>query len=244
MRLAGLWRYPLKGLGGQELQTAQLGFHAALPGDRAYAPVRRGPPPVMLRKPAIATLEARLEASRDGEGDHLALWRRGVVLASADPLSQTGRIVLAEALADALGILDPLEIAPTGSFRGGYQGPATVSLMAASSITALSDLMGLPALDARRFRSNLIIDGLEANTELGWRGQRLRLGEAELRITGPIRRCRVIDTSLDTGERDLPLLAKLAENGSVPLLGVYAEVVRPGRISAGDVCALADQADK
>lgn len=240
--LAGLFRYPVKGLGGEALEGTALGFHAALPGDRAFAPVRQGPPPVLLRKPAIATIDARLEgAPGAGAGaSRLILSRAGNRLAAADPASKTGRHELAATLAAALGILDPLDIAPEGSFRGGFQGPASLSLMAAASVTALCERLGLSGLDPRRFRSNLVVEGLAANEELGWRGRHVRLGEAELRITGPIRRCRVIDTSPDSGERDLSLFATLGQGGANPLLGVYAEVVKPGRIAPGDSCTLLD----
>lgn len=240
--LAGLFRYPVKGLGGEALENAALGFHAALPGDRAFAPVRLGPPPVLLRKPAIATLDAMLEGTAQAvEGtSRLTLSHQGVPIASADPASEAGRRELAAGLASALGILDPLDLVAAGSFRGGYQGPGSLSVMAAASVRALGEALDLPALDPRRFRSNLVLEGLEPNRELDWRGRHLRLGEAELRITGPIRRCRIIDTSPCTGERDLALLAKLAQDGATPLLGVYAEVTKPGRIAPGDSITLLD----
>jgi hypothetical protein len=95
-------------------------------------------------------------------------------------------------------------------------------------------------LDARRFRMNIEIDGCEPYDEDAWRDRRLRVGEAILRVGGPIPRCVLTTQSPETGERDWNTLAQIARyrpriagHGGLPF-GVYARVEEPGRAAVGD----------
>lgn len=117
-----------------------------------------------------------------------------------------------------------------------YAGSVTV--VTTSALTRLADALGGP-VDSARFRSTLLVDtGDEpGHPEDAWRGGRLRVGEAELRVTGPVPRCAVVDSDPDTGRRDADVLATLAgyrhHDGEI-VFGVDAEVVTPGRVRAGD----------
>ena len=62
------------------------------------------------------------------------------------------------------------------------------------------------------------------------------MGDARLRIGGPIPRCAVIDHHPGTGEKDLRLLNALVRErptnrAGEPMLGVYATCVEPGRVT-------------
>lgn len=97
-----------------------------------------------------------------------------------------------------------------------------------------------PDLDWRieRFRPNIVLSGGEGPTpELELIGQRMRVGSAEIEITGPCRRC-VVTTRAQPGgiERQLDVLRHL--NGEhEATIGVRARVLTPGRVAAGDVAA-------
>lgn len=97
-----------------------------------------------------------------------------------------------------------------------------------------------PDLDWRieRFRPNVVLSGGEGPTpELELIGQRMRVGSAEIEITGPCRRC-VVTTRPQPGgiEHQLDVLRHL-NRAHEATIGVRARVLAPGRIAAGDVAA-------
>ena len=52
------------------------------------------------------------------------------------------------------------------------------------AVRALAEAIG-DEVDERRFRGNVLIDGLAPFEELAWQGRRVRIGEAEFQITIP-----------------------------------------------------------
>jgi uncharacterized protein len=95
------------------------------------------------------------------------------------------------------------------------------------------------SVDPRRFRMLFDLDGCTAHEEDMWNGRRLRMGDAVLRVGGPIPRCAVTTRDPDTGERDLDTLRLiknyrgLSEQKTIDF-GVYAAVEEPGRVRLGD----------
>ena len=70
-------------------------------------------------------------------------------------------------------------------------------------------------------------------------GRVVRVGEAEIRFNGDVGRCLVTSQNPDTGLTDVDTLGALAryrrDGVTEPLpLGIYGEVVRPGRVRIGD----------
>src|SRR5690606_24004509 len=107
-------------------------------------------------------------------------------------------------------------------FQDRAQGFVTVHSEA--SVEALDDALpnktpGL-VLDDRRFRSNVVIDGVDAWDELSWTGE-VRIGEVRFTAEGPIVRCLATHANPDTGIRDARVLTTLTrEIGlSEPSLG-------------------------
>src|SRR6056297_307099 len=78
------------------------------------------------------------------------------------------------------------------------------------------------------------LDGLEPWAEFGLVGRTLRIGEAELQVREPIRRCMATTANPATGARDLDTLAALDTNWNHQDFGIYAEVTRTGAIAVGD----------
>lgn len=101
-----------------------------------------------------------------------------------------------------------------------------------ASVQAFALAAGMP-VDHRRFRANLYVDGLEPEEELRWLGRRIRAGQAELEVTSRCKRCKVITMDPDTTEATPELLRVLVERHD-ERMGVYCQVVRPGRVSLGD----------
>src|SRR4051812_33585214 len=92
-------------------------------------------------------------------------------------------------------------------------------------------------VDGRRFRMLFEIDGAGAHEEDAWGD--VRVGEAVVRIAGPVPRCAVTTQDPDSGVRSLDTLAGiksyrgLREGGTLDF-GVYFDVEEPGRVRLGD----------
>jgi uncharacterized protein len=116
-----------------------------------------------------------------------------------------------------------------------------LTLVSTASVADLAHRAGYDAeLDSRRFRMNLELEGCEPYEEDSWAGHRLQIGEASLRIVSPVPRCVVTQLDPDTGEKDFATLTHIARyrqriprDGGLPF-GMYAEVLTPGTIAAGD----------
>lgn len=107
--------------------------------------------------------------------------------------------------------------------------------------TLVSDgsLAALGGLDGRRFRMLLELEGCHAWEEDRWDGGLVRAGKALLRIAGPVPRCAVTTQDPATGVRDHDTLRAIRairgrDAGGKLNIGMYAEVVEPGRVAVGD----------
>jgi uncharacterized protein len=154
---------------------------------------------------------------------------------------RTARLVIgpwADAISDLIGqpvrLVEPALTAPDRG-RGG-----AATLLATTSLDALAGRLGVGAVDHRRFRMNFGVDGVEAHAEDGWRGRRVRVGEATVIPQGNVGRCAITTQNPDSGVVDLDTLKALAAyRGDVettePLpFGVHAAVTEAGRVRVGD----------
>jgi len=95
-------------------------------------------------------------------------------------------------------------------------------------------------VDSRRFRMLFELSGCEAHEEDTWAGREFAIGEAVVRVGGPVDRCAVTTRDPETGERDLDTLRLIKsyrgrrESDGAVLFGVYGQVVQPGRVRVGD----------
>ena len=117
------------------------------------------------------------------------------------------------------------------------QHPAT--LVSDGSLDALGAALGVGAVDARRFRMLIELEGGRPHEEDTWVGGRIGLGESVLRISAPVPRCAMTTHDPESGERDLDTLRAIKDyrgqvDGKDLMFGVYGEVERPGVIRLGD----------
>jgi hypothetical protein len=118
-----------------------------------------------------------------------------------------------------------------------------VSLVSKASLDELAGHAGVEGVDGRRFRMLIGLDGCEAHEEDTWMGGRIRVGAVELDVGGPIDRCAATTRNPETGEVDLDTLRTIKEyrglrDGKHADFGVFASVVRPGRVRVGDAVAV------
>lgn len=113
-----------------------------------------------------------------------------------------------------------------------------VTLVSDASVDRLAQEAGRE-VDGRRFRMLFSLSGCEPHEEDGWAGRLLELGDAVVRVGGPVPRCAVTTRSPDTGARDLDTLHLIKRyrglrDGEHLDFGVYARVERPGVVRLGD----------
>ena len=141
---------------------------------------------------------------------------------------------------------------PVGMLAPGtFQDVAPLTLMTTTSLRTARAMHPDGDWDDRRFRSALLLetDG-EGFLEQEWLGRRLVLGSdedgVEIDIAAPTPRCVMVTLPRQDLPRDNGVLRTLARHNRVDVLGtglyaclgVYATVVRPGRVSAGDPVTL------
>ena len=116
-----------------------------------------------------------------------------------------------------------------------------VTLMSRASLGALGVALGDDAVDGRRFRMTIVVDGVDPWEEHGWNGREVRVGDAVLRVAEPTPRCVVTTRDPDTGRRDAPVLKALAglRGKDDVTFGVWCDVVAPGRVRVGDPTVVA-----
>ena len=230
---------PVKGMRHLSLDRVLIDEHGAV-GDRAFCVVDPVRARVLrtVQHPSLLSVVARVndgvlsmampsgevvaaEPKPTGESVACDYWGRSVVLALLDGPH-------AGVLSDLLGQDVRLAAAP----RGGVVFASPVTIVGTASLRALGDLMRLP-VEAARFRATLVVETDEPWVEDSWLGAEVAVGEAHLRIGGPIPRCAVIDHDPETGVKDMRLLKALVaerptNTAGEPMFGVYAECVRPG----------------
>jgi uncharacterized protein YcbX len=128
---------------------------------------------------------------------------------------------------------------------GGTRDHHPATLISDGSLDQLGQHLGVGAVDGRRFRMLMELEGGAAHEEDGWIGRRVAIGDAELRISAPVPRCAITTQDPDTGERDLDTLRTIIayrglRDGTDVDFGVWGEVESPGRIALGDEVRLLD----
>jgi len=159
--------------------------------------------------------EARLHRELPAESGLLPDWMAGLAPGS-------------ELITDVVGAR------PGGRFLD--YGP--VHLVTTGALARLAAQLHRPAVEASRFRPNLVLD-LPQDPEPG---AQLCLGDTVLAVSLPTPRCIVPGLSGEPKEAiDGPLLGTLARSyrtdvgdlGRAACFGVYADVLRPGRVEVG-----------
>src|SRR5262249_51629553 len=113
---------------------------------------------------------------------------------------------------------------------------ATVHLVTTATLDHLRGMSPASRFEVPRFRPNFVIeltDGSDGFVENGWVGRTLTLGGVQLRIDGPCPRCVMTTLSQGSLPKD-PGVLRTAVQENRGHAGVYASVIRGGRIRRGD----------
>jgi uncharacterized protein YcbX len=246
MRVKYLYRYPVKGLSPEPIEDAELEEDGYFPCDRLFA-LENGPsgfdpaapahqPKIkflmLMRNASLAGLSTRYEA----ETCVLTLKQGDAVVGSGDLRTAEGRAAIENFMTEFLGEQIRGTVRLLGApekFRFTDSKSGFVSLLNLASVDAIAKAEGRP-VDPLRFRANVYLEGLEPWAETELVGKTLKIGEARLEVIKMTDRCAATGVEPGTGARDMDLVQTLRKNFGHIDCGVYARVVKGGRIARGD----------
>lgn len=258
-KVDSLWRYPVKSMGGQELDEAFLGF-AGVYGDRLFAFTSsaglKGFPfftareqHQMLRfRPRFRCADKAARPINLAEAETLG---PGVTPLYAPPAEMmvdvetpSGEVLAIDDLR-LVGMLgEGLRDAPALTLVRSDRALTDcrpVSIFSVQTVQQLTSELG-SVVDQRCFRANVYFDLPSAGGfgEQALVGRSLRIGsKAVISILERDRRCNMITLDPDTGQSDPKILRQLAQAHDATA-GVYGAVLVEGTLRKGDAVELLD----
>ncbi|HTH00048.1 MAG TPA: MOSC N-terminal beta barrel domain-containing protein [Vicinamibacterales bacterium] len=209
LRVAELWRYPVKSLAGERLSTALI-RHDGIAGDRLVRV--RGPEGVRTARRQYRLLGLR--GTLDAEGhpriaDHP--WN------SPDALALVKEAAGVDAWLEAYDDVDRFDILPL--------------------LVATDGAIAAFGRDLRRLRPNIVIGGVDGLDERDWPGAELHIGEVIIRLDALRGRCHMTTIDPDTLEVNPAILRDIVRRFDNKL-ALDAEVVHAGTIRVGDAVTI------
>lgn len=257
-RVTTLYRYPIKGMTPESVDSLTVQPDGRVAGDRVLAfrfadavtPEDRDGLDYWPKAKGLALQDfpaiAALRTAYDDDRCLVRIEHAGSVLVEAG-LDEAGRRDLADAVADFVlatpegrrlrrpGRLPLVLVGDGTTSRFQDRARGYVSVHSRASVDALGDALGM-GVDDRRFRSNIVIDGAPAWSELAWTG-RVQVGAVSFETAGPIVRCLATHANPDSGERDAKVLTTLTGvvGQSEPTLGRLLLPAPEGSAASGAI---------
>lgn len=244
-----IYRYPVKGLSGENLATVTMTEGQSLPYDRVYA-VARGKSGIDQNNPVWAgkanflqlmRIEklATLETVFDDETDVLTIKRQGRQVSRGKLNDQMGRTLIEQFFAAYLK--DELRTPPKLVKAAGQAFSDTdkpfVSFINLASVKDIERVIPRP-IDPMRFRGNILVNDLPAWQEFDWVGSKIKVGTAVFKVEERIGRCAATNVDPKSGERDMTIPRDLVRGFQHSDCGVYATCIEGGEIKPGDGISL------
>ena len=244
MHIASLYRYPVKGLSPEPLQSVAVTSGETLPFDRAYA-IENGPgrsdanaprhlPKItflmLMRDERLATLRTLFDDSTET----LTIQRDGKQVARGQLTTPLGRQLIEQ----FVGAYMKAEIrgAPKIVRALGHSfsdvAAKCVHIVNLATVREVERVVGRP-IDPLRFRANLYLDDVPPWAEFSWLDKDIAVGPVKLRVFARTTRCAATNVDPNTGARDIAIPAHLMRTWGHEDLGVYAKVVNGGDITVG-----------
>ncbi len=206
MRVAEIWRFPVKSMGGERLERALVG-PLGIVGDRVvHVENAEGRFITSRTHPRLLGHHATLDSFGEPLVDGLP-WTDPLVRQKVVDIVGSGAHLVRDESAERFDIL-PLLVATDGA------------------ITAFGH-------DGRRLRPNIVIGGVEGLAERSWEGKRLRIGDVLIGVDDLRGRCVMTTFDPDTLQQNPNVLREIVQRfGGKLALNCY--VLRGGSIQVGD----------
>ena len=241
-----IFRYPVKGLSPEALESVELVRDQTLPGDRIYAIENgagrfdEGAPKylpkvnflMLMRNERLAMLDTKF----DPESHKLTIIRSGKQVATGDLSTALGRTMIEQFFSGFIRA-EKLRGAPHIVHADGHSfsdvSAKCVHLVNMTSVAELERVAG-SSIDPMRFRGNVYLDGLAPWQEFQWLNQEISIGDSRLKVFQRTMRCAATNVDPETGERDMAIPALLQRHWGHSDFGVYARVLEGATINCGD----------
>lgn len=255
-----LWRYPVKSMLGEKLDTATV-TERGVQGDRALALIDIETGHVVsaknpLRWPSMFAFQARL-VSGSPMSVEVMLSDGQVIAESTSDMDailseRLGRKVRLTSVPPAHPVLEQyspnLDSLPDRDaertvkiFPATFFDEAPVHLLTTSTLQSLQVRYPNGHFDTRRFRPNMVVDTGTSGPvflENDWKGRIVAIGaQVRVAITSLCARCVMTTLPQQGLPRDLAILRAVVQHNS-GMAGVLASVVMPGVVYAGDAVSL------
>ena len=249
-----LFRYPVKGLSPELMETVTLTDAHGIERDRSFAlalgttafdpaqprPLAKTNFLMLARNEALARLQTRLDP------DHrLTVRLDGRIVTEGRLDDAAGRATIEDFFTAFVGDVarGRVRVVSAPGHRFTDIGAPVPEFMDCVSLINLASLRALEAgmgrrLDPLRFRANIYVDGLPAWAEFGQLGASLRVGAAECRVVRRTRRCPATNVDPATAQRDADVPKALRDTYGHADLGVYLQPVGVGTVTPGDAVSL------
>jgi len=230
-----IFRYPVKSMGGERLEAANLGWHG-LDGDRRLAfrrmDDRSGFPWLSASRLPDLLLFAPHRRDDGAQGDIPTHIRtpdgEEMPVFGKDLATEIGRRYGA-----------PVEMM---QLKHGIFDEASISVIASDTVRGIAQLAGQSS-DVRRFRPNVLVRLLRSGPfqENEWVGGALSFGEGvdapAITVTMRDVRCSMVNLDPDSAN-SAPEVLKAVVRANQNTAGIYATVTRIGRLAVGQTLFL------
>src|SRR5579871_5488658 len=184
MEIREIWRYPIKSMAGESLQTVEL-TEAGVSGDRL----------IQARNTAGCIVTART---------------RPLLLRHRGRLAPGDQVLVDERPWNSAGVAQDVEAA-TDPGTHLVESDPEYRFDILPLLIATDGMLAAAGYDHRCFRPNLVIGGVPGLSEREWEGARLRIGPATVGIEDLRDRCIMTTFDPDTGEQDLGVLRRVRQ---------------------------------
>jgi uncharacterized protein YcbX len=210
MKISQIWRFPVKSMAGEPLQTAVL-TPLGIKGDRiVHVENARGRVVTSRTHPRLLGHHAKLNSSGEPLVDDL-LWTNPDVLPQIAEIAGPGAKLVHDESENRFDVL-PLLVATDGA------------------IAAFG-------FDSRRLRANIVISGVEGLAERTWPGKCLRIGKVAIGVQDLRGRCVMTTFDPDTLQQNIKVLKEIVQKFD-GTLALNCYVIQGGEIHVGDTVRL------
>jgi uncharacterized protein YcbX len=243
-----IFRYPVKSMGGEALEAANLGWHG-LEGDRRLAFRRMADRSGMPWLTASKLPDLVLFAPQRREGDSREDGALGDLPTHVRTPDGQEMPVFGEDLAAEVGRRHGAPVQMM-QLRHGIFDEASISVIASDTVREIGRLAGR-SLDIRRFRPNIVVRLLRSVPfqEDEWLGGVLSFGKKDddnapaIAVTMRDVRCSMVNLDPDTAS-PAPEVLKAVVRVHQNTAGIYGTVTRIGRLAVGQTVFLRAATEK